>query len=261
MQYRVTTAKAGITQSRVSKPFRWRINAAISDDWRRGPASKWEHSIALVIPTSKWNYFFETTSLASEHGIMHQLIFCSDTISSSNIYKIIDCIIDHDTSSIILRMLNELIVFESNYQWINNSKSNGMNGNSEKIFHLLVGVASEIECSHFEAGPRCLQSSAMAALVLHQNGLDTRDCVVPALMCNGDSIQVYLIPTSYPVLVKLTRDLDFFNYIDRLLFLTRWTVHVCIQRIETCTRLEPGHSCMTAFCDTMIDCVPWRFCV
>jgi len=43
---------------------------------------------------------------------------------------------------------------------------------------------------------------------------------------------VYLIPTSYPVLVKLTRDLDFYNYIDRLL-LARWTVALQHFLLET----------------------------
>ena len=91
---------------------------------------------------------------------------------------------------------------------------------------LLASEAKGVESSDSEAMMQCLQACSDGALNLFSKGLASEDCVVPGVICWGETmtiVAVYFAPITFPVITYLSGSLHVCNCDDRLT-LARWGV-------------------------------------
>lgn len=107
--------------------------------------------------------------------------------------------------------------------------------------HILCGgEAKGVDDSEYVALMQCIQVCADAALNLYRHGCDSQDCVVPGVICYGETIRlisVYFIPPTFPVVTYLTPPLQLCNVRDRRT-LARWISvlgQFCTQTIQLLT--------------------------
>jgi hypothetical protein len=109
---------------------------------------------------------------------------------------------------------------------------------------ILASEAKGVESSDAVAMMQCVQACSDGALNLFSKGLTSADCVVPGVICCGETFSIvaaYFVPTSFPVLVYLSSALHICNCDDRVT-LSRWCValyHFGLETIDLLKLLPP----------------------
>ena len=185
------------------------------------------HSIPLTIMETQrtWKY----PSGGSETIVNHPnlKVFLSTILSSYNN----DCDIQ---SSVVIN--NDYIGINSRFIFASEKSKPEhvlMHGNCV----LLGSEAKGANASNIEAGMQCFQICADSAIELYRNGMIREECVVPGVIICGEIFQivgVYLISSTFPVMVNLSSAID----ISNVEVLSRW-VDVLKEYIsETVTLLK-----------------------
>lgn len=100
---------------------------------------------------------------------------------------------------------------------------------------LIASEAKRTDCADIVALMQCFQVCGDSALDLFRKGLKSDDCVVPGVICCGETFSIvalYFAPETFPVMTYLSGALHIRNCIDRLV-LSRWGIALAQFASET----------------------------